>query len=84
MEARIYACLHTKRLNGVSHLTLDYIEGWMYGRSYDNRVTYFGLPFLLTNGAPRALSALAELRYISYRQITNEIRTMTVTDSLIY
>ena len=66
MEVRLRASLHTKGLTGVSHLTLAYMMGWTYvrsvgrsvGRSYDDVITKIsrmdGLPYVLSNGAPRA------------------------------
>ena len=66
MEVRLHASLHTKGLTGVSHLTLAYMMGWTYvrsvgrsvGRSYDDVITKIsrmdGLPYFLSNGAPRA------------------------------
>ena len=58
---------------GVSHLTLAYMMGWTYvrsvgrtvgrsvGRSYDDVITNIsrmdGLPYFLSNGAPRARSS---------------------------
>ena len=95
MEVRLHASLHTKGLTGVSHLTLAYMMGWTYvrsdgrtvgrsvGRSYDDVITKIsrmdGLPYFLSNGAPRArafgargapliLNDMCRIRFFAWRE----------------
>ena len=73
MEAPLHASLHMKRLTEVSHLTLAYMMGSTYirsdgrlvGRLYDDVITRIsrmdGLPYFLSNRAPRAINSFKRL-----------------------
>ena len=95
MEVRLHASLHTKGLTGVSHLTLAYMMGWTYvrsvgrtvgrsvGRSYDDVITKIsrmdGLPYFLSNGAPRARAWSSAITYMTLAYMKAELDSTFLT-----